>query len=700
MTNIKPSKEQQNIIDALDNTDINISVNAVAGSGKTTTLLFIASKFKNKKILQITYNKQLKNEVRKKVEHLNNVDVQTYHGLAVKFYNNNCYTDDNLIKIFNDDMNIRYRPKYNIIIIDEAQDMTPNYYELIYKFIQDIGFKGNILIFGDSYQGIYEFKNADIRYLLFSSKLWERDDKFSILTLNESYRLTTQIANFVNKIMLGHERIISHKKGKHNVYYHRLNMMDSIDEMYARIIILLDNGYKYDDFFILSPSLKNNNNPSKKLENILVKNNIPVYFTRNDEDGIDEKIIANKIVFTTFHQSKGRERKIAFILGFDDSYFDFYAPEKNKNICPPELYVAVTRASEILIIVENNIYNPLTFLKKTPRQIKKYAFIDYKCDSPIKKIKVKKNKPLNKHSTTVKDLTMYLSEITINILAPLVNSLFIKITPPSINTTIDIPLIVKTKNDLIEDVSDLNGIVIPAIYESQIKKISSLEEILNNQILNLSHGNNNLLIINKINELNKTKNKSIPQYLLMGNIYIALTENIHFKLNQIDNYDWIDQHMIDICNNNLKNNISDKTEYEKTIYHNNKNYFSYKHEIYGEINIAGRIDACDDNIIWEFKCVSALTLEHYIQLILYAWIWNKCIDCTHKYRILNIRTGEVQELKYQNHIIDEIIELLFINKYDQKIKDDDKNFLIKCEKIRHKYCEAYDDDIMSIFGYK
>ena len=265
--------------------------------------------------------------------------------------------------------------------------------------------------------------------------------------------------------MLGHNRIISHKKSDHKVHYYRINLSDSIDIIYGHIIDLLNDGYQYDDIFILSPSLKNADNPGKKLENLLVKKNIPVYFTRNDEDGIDERMIANKIVFTTFHQSKGRERKIVFVFGFDDSYFKFYATNKNVKFCPSELYVAVTRASEILFVIENEKYPPLSFLKKTPCQLKKYMFLDYYSNtSSKKKIIIKtKNNPI--HKTTVKELTMYLSEITMNLITPLINMLFINLAKPKKKRTTNIPLYIETEKGLVEDVSDINGIVIPALYE-------------------------------------------------------------------------------------------------------------------------------------------------------------------------------------------------------------------------------------------
>ena len=62
-----------------------------------------------------------------------------------------------------------------------------------------------------------------------------------------------------------------------------------------KIMNFINAGYKFDDIFILSPSLKSIDNPCKKLENILVKNNVPVYYTRNEEDGIDDQIISGKI---------------------------------------------------------------------------------------------------------------------------------------------------------------------------------------------------------------------------------------------------------------------------------------------------------------------------------------------------------------------------------------------------------------------
>lgn len=681
---IKPSEEQTLIINSIKKN--NVVVNSVAGAGKTTTLIFIAKDNPNKKILQITYNKQLKLEVREKIKKYNieNVEIHTYHSLAVKYYDPKCFTDDNMIDIIKKNKNIKQQLNYDIIVIDEVQDMTPNYFELIYKFICDINFNGKILILGDNNQGVYEFKNADTRFLTLSHKIWEKND-FSVLNLSCSYRVTKQIAWFVNNIMLGNNRIVANKDSKHKIYYYKKSIYNIHMQLFTKIKNLLKSGYKPEDLFILSPTLKNANNPIKKLENILVKNNIPVYFSRNEEEGIDEKIIAGKAVFTTFHQSKGRERKIVFVFGFDESYFDFFAKDKNRYFCPAELYVAITRSSEILFVIEHDKNETLSFLKIKPEEFYKYSnYIDYitlenkqntKQKEKIQKIKEKI------HNTSVTELTSYLNEATNREISNLLNPLFITLQEQIIN--IKIPSNVKMKNGLVEDVSDLNALVIPAIYEAYIldgksKIQKTVENICENETKE-----NKQYIEDKKKELVKHQNNVVSIYLILGNLYIALTENILSKLNQIDKYDWLSEKTVKLCHKHIKNNISKDSQYEVII--DKKGYFSYTHNVYGIINISGRYNAINNDSLWEIKCASLLNIEHMLQLMIYAWIYNQINKQNIKYKIINIRTGEIKELIYNDYIIKEIMELIFINKYEQKTKDTDIIFLEKCKKIRRKY---------------
>ncbi|SHG05422.1 UvrD-like helicase C-terminal domain-containing protein [Mariniphaga anaerophila] len=80
---IKLTEEQIAIL----NCDRNLKINAVAGSGKTTTLLeFAKSRNKNSKILYLAFNRSVKNEAQKKfrANGIKNVDITTAHSLAYR----------------------------------------------------------------------------------------------------------------------------------------------------------------------------------------------------------------------------------------------------------------------------------------------------------------------------------------------------------------------------------------------------------------------------------------------------------------------------------------------------------------------------------------------------------------------------------------------------------------------------------------
>lgn len=703
---IIPSKEQKAIVNNITNNK-SVIVDAVAGSGKTTTVLFIAQKNKEKNILQITYNKQLKLEVRNKVQakKLTNLEIHTYHSLAVKFYDQNAHTDDKIIKIISENIRPKNTKKYDIIIVDEVQDMTPNYYSLICKFLIDMDLQSSLLvILGDRYQGIYEFKNADARFLTMSHKIWEnilKNKKHISLPLQESYRITKQIAWFVNNAMIGQERIISNKEGKHPVYYYKKNKFIAHTIFAEKIINFLKMGYNPSDIFVLAPSIKSTaTNPVKKLENLLVQQNIPVYFSRSDEDGIDEDIIKGKIVFTTFHQSKGRERKIVFVFGFENSYFDYHCKDKDRNICPSELYVATTRASEILVLLEHESDDQLPFMQydhdalQSSGMVRVFKSINKKYSKKIKKNN--ENILDNIHKTNVTELTKYISEETLKLFGLLLDKIFTVETEPKKKSTVIIPSSIVTSNGLTEDVSDLNGLVIPAIYEKKISKDkqSTLERITKS-MYEITDAATKKFIDEKYALLKQIGEKDeIAYFLCIGNLYVTLTEKIYSKLKQIDKYDWLTKEMVDICKKNISNNALKSAQYEQELgqYENeNGKFFQYSTNMYGKINIRARIDCFDDETLWEFKCVESIQLEHMLQLCIYAWIWEKIMKDKNgekKYKILNIRTGEVRTMKYKSHIVDEIMDIIFVNKYMPKVRDDDNEFIQKCIKSSSSLIEA------------
>jgi adenylate kinase len=64
----QPSEEQQLVIDNLKN-GYNVVCSAVAGSGKSSTVLSTSKQMPDRQILQITYNSSLRLEIKEKVTH-------------------------------------------------------------------------------------------------------------------------------------------------------------------------------------------------------------------------------------------------------------------------------------------------------------------------------------------------------------------------------------------------------------------------------------------------------------------------------------------------------------------------------------------------------------------------------------------------------------------------------------------------------
>ena len=134
------SDEQSHIIEELK-TGKNVIVQAVAGSGKSSTVLTAAAGSPDKQFLQLTYNASLRAEIKEKIHTLGltNIKIHTYHSLAVRYYLPTCFTDTGLRRILYQNMAPRQSiPLCDVLVIDETQDMTLVYFQIVQKFIRDM----------------------------------------------------------------------------------------------------------------------------------------------------------------------------------------------------------------------------------------------------------------------------------------------------------------------------------------------------------------------------------------------------------------------------------------------------------------------------------------------------------------------------------------------------------------------------------
>lgn len=616
------SEEQNNIINHLKNN--NIIVDSVAGSGKTTTNLYISKFYKNKKILLLTYNSILKLETRRKVKLLkiNNLETHSYHSFCVKYYNCECFTDTEIKNIVANDTKYRNDIIYDIILLDEAQDITYLYYELICKVYKDNDNKNTqICLLGDKNQSIYDFNNADERYIIYADQIFNFNNLFwKKCTLSISFRVTDKIADFINNCMLQTNRIIATKKSNYIPKYIICNTFPYKYDLtaykpYIEIQNILNLGYKPNEIFILAPSLKSIQSPVRLFENYLKKNNpsIPIYVPSSDDEKMDEEIIKNKLLFSTFHQAKGLERKVVIIFGFDNGYFKYYKKNKNTLLCPNELYVATTRAIEYLVMIHHSKNDYLPFLNKS--KLSNYTTISGNVSDYIDNDIIK-----NETDIQVTNIIKHLSQ---DVIDKCFNYLEIK-NIRKIDKKINILHKIKNGN-LCESITEINGIAIPSFFE--YKKTNQMS------ILNYCIKPNKLIFDNSINKplkefweqhiknlkLIKKKELIEENLLYVATIYNSLNSKYLFKSYQIKDFDWLDNDILYKCLerfNSLK--ITKKAQMEISC--------SLSNLIYNDVaeilnkKIIGRYDCLDDNTIYEFKCTEKLEKQHYLQLAIYMYI--------------------------------------------------------------------------------
>jgi len=714
-----PSDEQQLVIDNLKN-GYNVICSAVAGSGKSSTVLATSKQLFDKQILQITYNASLRLEIKEKVQVLGlpNITVHTFHSLAVKYYSTDCNTDTGIRYLLLHGTPPRTPiPKLDICMLDEFQDCTELYFKFVVKFIRDMGSPVQLLILGDPRQCLYEFKGADTRFLTMADVVWSdfellSSKEFVHCSLVMSYRITNQMSKFVNDVMLGHELMSACRDGEPVTYIRNSRRNIEKAMIYTINELLTKGGVKPNEIFVLAASVKGIHSHVRKMENALVEQNIPCHVPMFDTEKLDDRVIEGKIVFSTFHCAKGRQRKYVFVVGFDNNYFEQFArTSTDKSQCPNTLYVGCTRATHGLYLLEFDQYptdRPLDFLKMGHHEMKKQNYIKFngmpRSIFYVDETEAARKSLIDKKSETPTKLIKFIPDYILDIITPIIEHIFVVGSP---GTEITIPSIIYTRKGFYEAVSDLNGIAIPCMFydslsiatKSQYENVPFSKENQSNVLYNMVE--NSLLemkeyeheYLKKIVKDLPTYCETIDDYLFLANVNNSIQERLYFKVKQIerDEYTWLSTEVVNQCMERLTQVVGGepgpKTSEFMLIHHSMDDAHAKIDQLLAphfpesyRFRFSAILDLVTETSVWELKCTENINLDHKLQLIIYAWLWKMMDKPAKEFKLFNVTSGELYTL---NSGLDEelntIIIALLRGKYDEQTIKTDGEFIEMCQ---------------------
>lgn len=614
-----PSDEQEEVINYFSK-GFNIKIEAVAGSGKTTTLLFLAREAKtrfNSKSLILTYNRGLKDEIKDKVKMLNLdkfCDVYTYHGYASKIYQTVIYNDKLLRNCLGRQPLVS--TSHRIILMDEVQDMNQDYHRLANMIIKH---EDLLVIVGDRRQCINDYLQASSKYLVDYKEHFSTGRPWKELLLRTSYRLTPFLANFVNTHILKENVILSGNSSSDNIkpiYHYGVWNIDYL----IYLIGIVKNKYGPNEVVILVNSIKSASNPSTPIGKLLSRRHNNLLFSVRDDDTSDETT-HNKIVVRSYNSMKGCERKCVVLTGFDESYFEYYDKiwPKSEQLLPNIIYVGATRARESLIIIQDDRKQPFRTIDKL--KLPQDVYIKGKMDE------VKAPQKQKEKSRSITDVTKHRNLTDILELLDLINIEFLN----PFSDILPYQNIVQF-DGYFEDMRRYYGILIPLYSEYRLYGKTHLPFLS-------STGTKSFFdIYHRYDILLQTADKSIKQWMELVVMYSAITDGFHFYKDQIKNYDWVDEAFVIEASNRILDTIPHNGTFERTCPLPSNDTIIDR---FNSRNLVGNIDYLTSSELWEFKCSSSISDDHKIQCAGYISLYyvetGNLLPC----KLFNVRTKEL-----------------------------------------------------------
>lgn len=387
---------------------------------------------------------------------------------------------------------------------------------------------------------------------------------------------------------------------------------------------------------VTAPGATKKASPFRRLENLLSQNGIGIYIKAEDAAG--SEVAAGKVLLSSFVACKGLERRSVYAMGMSASHFTFFArdvPPAAQLRAPNDIFVALSRASEELIVSGENSEGPLPFLRLSSLCLPSVVVEDV-----TPRGKAPQELPEKPRRLLVGSLLEHVPEVVLR--TALDGLVFTCLTPGG--TIISVPTIVDgtlsaesaaggdseaaTPKELRasskELVSHLTGLAIPAMLETsrtgsetEPPSCAMLNEVRCPSIVANMHPS----IRARVKALPQLTRSSPPAYFLeLAALWNASAsvgmQGLISPVMQIRAFDWLTPSAAAACVQRLRERITDweegKFEVLRMVCHEHRKM---------PLEIAGQFDCITPTTLWELKCVSGqLSSSHKLQLALYAWL--------------------------------------------------------------------------------
>ncbi len=185
-----------------------VCATAHAGTGKTTTLIEALRRLPRRECLFLEFNKALRLDAAGRVrdQEIRNTNVQNYDSVLVNYYNRdapNVGFELAMQRVVTQDRQPYRSLAFDVLVVDEAQDMTELYFRFLQKVLVDNPrSRVQLVVVGDFKQTINGWRGAKDTFMRKDAAEWsykcEGGPRTEFVELSSTFRFGSHLSGIVN----------------------------------------------------------------------------------------------------------------------------------------------------------------------------------------------------------------------------------------------------------------------------------------------------------------------------------------------------------------------------------------------------------------------------------------------------------------------------------------------------------------------